>query len=245
MEFFADWHTHSKYSDGRGTIEENVAAAVARGLEQLAITDHGPCNIGVGVNNAETYLKIKDEVRVINRKYEEITVKTGAEADIIGLDGSIDIPRPVIEQLDIFTVGLHPYIWPSSVEGAWSVVGVNQLSQISRGFRQKARVNNTKALKEAIYKYDIDFISHPDLRMPVDIAELAVVCAARETALEINTGHHYDKEDLVRIAAKEGVNFIVNSDAHFPETVGDLASGGILLEKYNVPIECILNAKRT
>ncbi len=35
-----DLHTHSTYSDGVTTIEENVAAAAALGLEGIGITDH-------------------------------------------------------------------------------------------------------------------------------------------------------------------------------------------------------------
>ncbi len=243
MEFFADWHTHSTYSDGRGTIEDNVKAAAARELDEIAITDHGPRNIGVGVERAETYLKIKAEIRALNEKYPDINIKAGCEADVVAADGSIDIPRRVVDELDILIVGLHPYVWPATLEAAWSVVGANQLARLSRGMYNKARIANTKALKEAVNRYDVDFISHPDLQMPVDVAELAEFCAAHGTALEINTGHRYDKEELVRTAMKKGVNFVVNSDAHFPETVGELASGGVLLGKCNVPPECIINAR--
>lgn len=244
MEFFADWHTHSTYSDGRGTIEQNILAAMDKGLEELGITDHGPRNIGVGVETPLTYLKIKEEVRGLTNKYPEITVKIGAEADIVAQDGTIDIPGAVLENLDILIVGMHPFVVPSDIDGVWSVVGINQLAKLSSDAREKARVNNTKALKEAIARYDVDFISHPDLQMPVDIAELASACAANNTAIEINTGHDYDKEDLIRLAFKEGVNFVVNSDAHFPSTVGNLQSGGLLLEKFNVPAEQVLNARK-
>ncbi|HWI54505.1 MAG TPA: PHP domain-containing protein [Desulfobacteria bacterium] len=244
MEFYADWHTHSKYSDGRGTIAENVVAAIDKGLEELAITDHGPSNIGVGVETPGTYLKIKEEIRALNEKFPEIKVKTGAEADIVGLDGAIDIPHEIARSLDILIVGMHPYVVPSEMEGAWSIVGVNQLAKLSGDARDKARVNNTKALKEVVSNYDVDFISHPDLQMPVDISELAAFCAAHDTALEINTGHNYDKEELVRTALKEGVNFVVNSDAHYPSTVGNLSSGGELLEKFKVPVERVLNARK-
>jgi len=245
MEVFADWHTHTTFSDGHGTVAENVRAAVDRGLEELGITDHGPRNIGVGVKDDQTFLKIRETVKSLNNGCSEITVKVGAEADIIDADGMIDISAAVARDLDILIVGLHPYIWPATWEGVWSVVGINQLAKFSRSLREKARVINTKALKEAVNSFDVDFISHPDLKMPVDIAELAAVCAKRDTALEINTGHHYDKEELVRIASKKGVDFVVSSDAHFPQTVGELAAGVALLEKFNVPAERVVNARET
>ena len=242
MEFFADWHTHSKYSDGRGTILENAEAAMARGLSELAITDHGPANIGTGVKSSETYFEIIDEVTEVSERYPGLTLKAGAEADIIGSDGSIDIPPEVRDKLDILIVGLHPYVVPASLEAVWSVVGINRMAGISRGARERARVSNTKALKEAVYRYDVDFISHPDLKMPVDVRELSAACAACDTAIEINTGHHYDKEVLVRAAVKTGVNFVVCSDAHFPASVGKLQEGAAVLEKYGVPGERVLNA---
>lgn len=244
MDFFADWHSHSKYSDGQGSIEDNVTAALAKGLSQLGITDHGPANIGVGVTNAQTYLEIKEHIACLNEKYDGIQVLGGAEANIIDLDGTIDISDDVIPRLDILAVGLHPHVIPKTAGGIWSVVGINKAAAISGNARKKAVVNNTKALKEAVAKYQVDFITHPGLGMPVDLTEIAQFCASRETALEINVGHHYDKEELIRQGVKSGVNFVVNSDAHFPATVGELEEGALLLEKFNVPPEQVLNAVR-
>lgn len=243
MEFFADWHTHSKYSDGRGSIEQNVIAAMDRGLDELAITDHGPANIAAGVQGTHSYTLVREEIKRINEKYPQMRVKTGAEADITNSDGTIDLPAECADSLDILIVGLHPYVWPASFDAAWSIVGLNQAAQVSHASREKAKVINTKALKEAVYRYDVDFISHPDLKMPVDVAELSTACAGQGTAIEINTGHQYDKAALISRAAKTGVNFVVNSDAHFPETVGRLEEGGVLLEKFNIPAERVLNAR--
>ena len=50
-----DYHTHTTYSHGvivphgKGTVEENVQAAIERGLEELAISDHGPGHVFYGI----------------------------------------------------------------------------------------------------------------------------------------------------------------------------------------------------
>ena len=46
---FADLHTHTTYSHGKGSVEDNVRAAKFRGLSQIAIADHGIRHPLVGV----------------------------------------------------------------------------------------------------------------------------------------------------------------------------------------------------
>ena len=47
-----DYHTHTTFSHGKGSIEDNVKAAVAAGLSGIAITDHGPGHLTYGVKGS-------------------------------------------------------------------------------------------------------------------------------------------------------------------------------------------------
>ena len=49
-KLYYDIHTHTTYSHGKGSIEDNAAAAVAAGLKILGISDHGPGHIGYGID---------------------------------------------------------------------------------------------------------------------------------------------------------------------------------------------------
>ena len=44
-----DFHTHTTYSHGKGSIEDNVKEAIKKGLKAIAITDHGPGHLTYGL----------------------------------------------------------------------------------------------------------------------------------------------------------------------------------------------------
>lgn len=244
MEFFADWHTHTSYSDGRATPEEMVAAAARRGLAEVAITDHGPRGMFIGVRDAETYLEIKKLAGKLGEKYG-VRVLVGAEANVTGLDGGLDVPREITGELDILIAGLHPQVWCRPLRETLTWILPNQVGRYISRVRDSMRSANTTALVAAVHKNPLTFVSHPGLMMAVDLDEVARACAATGCAMEINTGHHYDRDGVVQAALRWGARLVVNSDAHFPETVGDLAAGAALLDKYSVPPELVLNAGKT
>lgn len=239
MRFLGDYHLHTRYSDGRATMREMVEAARAKGLAEVAITDHGPRTIRIGVRQADTYLAIKSEAELLNRELDDIKILVGAEASVTGLNGEIDVPADIYQRLDRLLVGLHPYVRPH-LSGIGMLVG-NPLRRLSKEFYRKAMNTNTKALVEVMNRHPVDVITHPGLVMPVDVGEVARACARRETFFEVNTGHLYQTPAEIRVAAKEGVKFILNSDAHFPETVGRLEQGLAILHEAGVPLEQIVN----
>jgi putative hydrolase len=209
----------------------------------VAITDHGPKNIGTGVAGPDTFLAIKEEVAELAGRFPSVKVLVGAEAAVTGRDGRLELPGHIIEQLDLLIAGLHPYCLPDSPGDALKFTLPNLVVRLNRSVWAKMRNTNTKALVGAVYRYPVSFTSHPGLMMPVDLDELARACAARETSLEVNTGHNYNKEEVVQAAARWGAKLVVNSDAHFPSSVGNLAEGAALLERLKFPVEMVINAE--
>ena len=49
IKLYADYHTHTVYSHGTGSIMDNVMAARKKGLTEIAITDHGISHFAYGV----------------------------------------------------------------------------------------------------------------------------------------------------------------------------------------------------
>ena len=70
MRLTADYHVHSTYSrhnHGKSTIEEIVQRAVDIGLEEIAITDHGPKHCMYGIKEAKIK-EAKDKVIEMREK---------------------------------------------------------------------------------------------------------------------------------------------------------------------------------
>lgn len=227
---------------------ENIAAARAKGLEQVAISDHGPANPLLGIRRAAVLLDIKQEVAAYNSRYDDITVLTGVEANIVGSDGMLDVPRSILGKLDIVLAGLHRFTWFADWQAGKTMYLENPFSKLPLGslkqrLAEKARVHNTKAVVEAVYRYDIDVITHPGLHMSIDTYELARACARRGTALEINAAHGTSMTEFARAAASQGVSFAIGSDAHHPRDVGQMEAGLAVAEQLGLGAERIINAR--
>jgi len=242
VQFYGDYHLHSTYSDGRSSIEEMVRAASLTDLEEICLADHGPRNFMVGIKSEQTLLKVKEKVAVLRTQYPALRIFTGVEANIIGLNGKLDVSKEITAELDLLIAGLHAYVWPDKIGDASWLIG-NQVLRLWPSERKRLKNENTKALVEAIHHYNVDIISHPGLKMEIAYPEVARACLQEDTLWEINAGHKFPGEKEVRELACLGVNFVVNSDAHFPESVGALDYGSQVLEKAQVPLRQIINAR--
>ncbi|MBZ4686596.1 MAG: putative hydrolase [Clostridia bacterium] len=238
---YGDYHMHSKYSDGRATIAELAKAAKELGLKEIAITDHGPRNIGTGVKSAGKYLEIKEEAAKLNKDQSDFKILVGAEADVISCDGDIDVPEEIYKELDILLIGLHPYALPNNLRDIWQLTLQNLIHNYTGYLKGKVIESNTKALKNAIKRHRPYAVTHPGLKMPVDLEEIADACVKTGTLFEINTGHDFQKPQQIEIVASYGTAFIVNSDAHYTGSVGKLDPGFKILLKAKISPEKIAN----
>lgn len=221
----AGLHNHSQWSDGATSIEEMALAAIARGYQILAITDHSHrLGITQGVR-PEDLPRQRAEISAVQQKLgNQILLLHGAEVEIRA-DGSLDYPDDVLAQLDVVVASLHTSL-------------------------RQPKAAITARLLKAIRNPQVDIIGHPSGRLLPDRegADLdwdAVLAAAAEcnTALEINANpHRLDLSDVyARRAAEMGIWLSINTDAHAPEQFDLLPYGVAVARRAGLTAAQVLN----
>jgi DNA polymerase (family 10) len=225
-DLLGDLHVHTNASDGSHSLEEMVAAARARGLRYIAITDHSR-HIGVTHGlDAERLAQQIDAIDAINEKYSDFTVLKGAEVDILP-DGSLALPDTTLRRLDVVIVAVHTQF------------------ALPKG-KQTARV------LRALQRPCVSILAHPFGRLLGERAAVAldferVLQAARERPcyLEINSQPlRLDLDDLHAKAARDhGVLVSVASDAHAKEQLDLLQNGVRQARRAWISAQNVLNTR--
>jgi DNA polymerase (family X) len=192
-----DLHMHSTWTDGAHSLEEMIEACRKKGYKYMAFTDHSQYLKVANGLTAERLLKQRDEIRKLNEKYDDITILSGIEMDILP-DGTLDYEDEVLEQMDLVIASIHSSFTQS---------------------RDKIMDRMKTALKNA----HVDIIAHPTGRIigrregyDVDVDMLIELAKETGTALELNANpNRLDlSSENIKKAEEAGVKIVINTDAH-------------------------------
>jgi len=234
MIITSDLHTHTTFSHGTGTVEQNVLAAIEKGLCTIAIADHSVGHLAYGVRDVEGYLKEIDRVK--NEYKDKIKVLSALELNILDESGKLDIPKGYENSFDMLLFGYHKF---ANFSGFF-----NKLRLLLPKSESHAAIRkNTNAYINAIERYKIDIITHPGYGLPIDKLEVAKKCAEVGTRLEINAKHPEFTIEELKKCMEIGVKFSINSDAHSPGRIGDIMPALKKACEAGIPARLILNAK--
>ncbi len=217
----ADYHTHTPYSHGKNSVEENVAKAKELGLKGIGISDHGYSHIFFGLSRKKTAAYVA-ECRAAAKKYG-IEVLVGIESNIRGVDGRADLTKADYENFDVYLCGNHVAIWYDTFVD-FSMYGLGNLlaNKLYKQPSKKQVERNTKAYINTIKKNPVDIVTHLNFRCPADAVEVAKCAADYGTYIELNSKKsHLRDEELSDILAKTSARFVVDSDAHSTDRIGD------------------------
>ncbi len=204
-----DLHAHTTASDGRASLAEMAAAALALGYEYMAVTDHSYSLAVAGGLTPERLRAQIAEIRVLEDRLG-IRVFAGSEVDVKA-DGTLDFDDDLLSSLDFVIASLHL-------------------------FNQQDAAHQTARMLRVIANPHVDLIAHPTGRLvnrrdpyALDLEAVFDAAARTGTALEINAApERLDlRDEYAREAARRGVRILINTDAHRPEDY-NLMSYGIL-----------------
>lgn len=236
MKIIADYHTHTIYSHGKGTIEDNVKMAIKKNIQKIGISDHGYKHMAYGVKY-DNIAKMREEVDRLNEKYSEIEILLGMECNILDDKGNIDIDYKVSEMLDYTMAGYHFGSKPTSIKsGLNHVFNYLKINSICKEY-------NTRAVINAIKNNDLFIVTHPGDKGDVYIEEIANVAAKYNTLLEINGHHGHLSVEQIKKIKNSGVEFVIGSDAHCPKNIGNFSKAIEIAKASNLNFNLIKNIK--
>jgi putative hydrolase len=219
MKFYGDLHTHTVNSDGNDTIADNVAAAKAAGLQQVAITDHGHGKISRKRLDKKKYPLVKAQIKQAEKEHN-IDVLFGVEANIVGINGELDIRNNERGNFDIFLCGIHRGVKPYNIKSLFTFFLPNYFWALLHWFPKGRIKKNTEVVINAIEKNNIDILAHPGRYFKVNVLDVAKTCCERGTVMELNAKKiSFRPIDFERMTAM-GVKFTIGSDAHWAKNVG-------------------------
>jgi len=227
MRLAADLHTHTMASGhAYSTLTENVRAAAAKGLELIAITDHGP-SVPQGAH-PWYFWNLKMVPSVLNG----VRVLKGCEANVSAdSDTGIDLPDVILEGLDFVAVGFHP----------------------TTGFDVPDRSRNTEVLIEVMANPLVDQITHPgnEDEFPLDLDAVVSAAVRYNVILELND-HSFDphssrvtstgrEREFAQAAMAAGAAVSIGSDAHYALHVGRFDAALAVAEELGLAEERVVN----
>ena len=243
----ANLHTHSTFCDGKNTLEENVLAAIQKGVKILGFSSHSMFPFWT-----ETYMQPADfekycvEIKNLKEKYKnQIEIRLGFEADYIP-----GITFPCFEEYKKFQpdflIGSVHFIYQKD-----GIFAVDDSPEKLFDALKKYYKNDEKKLvgeyfaseREMLEKGDFTILGHADLirkfneKFPFfdenaewykrELKALACSIASSGVIVEINTGaisrgwktNPYPSGFLLSLLCEKNVPLTLSSDAHSAENL--------------------------
>jgi len=242
------YHTHSRYDDGHGELEEYVRAAMGKGLRALGFSGHAPMPVESDwLMSAENLPRYLAEARRLKAAYAgRLDVLVGLEVDYLpGLSAPRE--RRVALELDYVLGSVHYLRAPEGGPG-WTVDGKPE--ELDEGVRsdfggdlQAAVRAYYERLAAMVRDSPPDIVGHFDLVKKnnrrerlfpesaawyLAAARIALDALERSSCiLEVNTGGLlrgttdavYPAPRILAECRERRIRVVVNADAHRPEHV--------------------------
>ncbi len=203
-----DLQLHTTDSDGRDSLQAMAGAAVERGYEYIAVTDHTPAVRVTGGLDRAGFRRQMKRIERLNESLRGLTVLKGAEVDILA-DGTLDLDDATLEALDFVVVSVH--------------------SKFDLPEREQ-----TRRVVRALQHPAVDLLGHPTARLigrrnpiKLDLDEVCRAAADAGVILEVNgQPERLDLDEIAcRTVVERGIPIAISTDAHAVAELGFMRWG--------------------
>ncbi|GGI07514.1 helix-hairpin-helix domain-containing protein [Egicoccus halophilus] len=219
-----DLHDHTDWSgDGRASLEDMVAGAVARGHAYLGLTDHAE-DLRINGISRDGMLRQRRLVRELEQERGDIRLLHGAELNI-GVDGSLDYDAEFLAGFDWLVASVHSHFTrPVGEQTARVLAAIRHPSVTAIGHLHGRMIGK-----------------RPGIELDLD----RVLDAAVETgtAIEVNSNlRRLDASaEVIREGARRGVTFVISTDAHAVGELDNLRHGVANARRGGLPRDQVAN----
>jgi putative hydrolase len=222
-----DLQMHTVWSDGSGSIEEMARAALERGYQFIAITDHSKGLKIAGGINEEQLQRQAEEIKVVNANLHgegaQFQVLRSIELNLTPA-GASDMDRSSLEHLDVVLGCFHSSL--------------------------RKEEDQTERYVSALRNPDIQILGHPRgrvynfrLGLKADWERVFSLAAELDKAVEIDG--YPDRQDLsldlLKIAKKAHCRISLGTDSHDPLQLRFMDYSLAAAIRAGIPKERILN----
>lgn len=224
LNIVLDTHTHTlACQHAYSTLTENVQEASRKGLELICITEHGPQLPG------SPHPYFFGNIKVVPSEMHGVKILRGIEANILDVEGTLDLPMHYLNRMEIVLMGLH-----------------------NSCFAPSSKIDNTRAVCKAMEKEYVDVLVHiGNPAYPVEYDTVLQTAKDTNTLIEINNssfvhsrkGSYPNCRRVAEECIKRGITVTLGSDAHMACDVGEFTITMKMLEELNFPEELVMNTR--
>jgi DNA polymerase (family 10) len=222
-----DVHMHTTATDGHNSIREMADAALERGYQYIAITDHSKnlaMTFGLDEKRALEHIQ---RIREVDKQMEgRIRVFAGIEVDILA-EGALDLDDEVLAQMDVVIASVHTRL-------------------------EQSREEMTARILRAIENPYAQILGHPTGRLLLRreayaLDTGAVLRRAAELGVAVEHNSYPERLDLsdrdLRLAKELGCKIVINTDSHEVRHLAKITYGVRQLRRAWLGAKDVLNTK--
>jgi len=220
LKLVVDTHTHTLSSGhSYSTLQENAREAALKGIEAIAMTDHGP-----SLEGAPTLLHFWN-LKVIPEFMDGVRILKGAEVNITDYSGGLDIPDELLSRLEFVNASYHDIT-------------------INAGTVEE----HTNGMIHVLKNPYVDAVAHPGNPLfQVDIDKVVKAASLYNKLIEINNnsfmirrGSKENCLEFVKKCRKYGTRITCGSDAHICYDIGKFDAVLKILKEAEMPEELVV-----